>query len=926
MSIPFFVRDRDCIKILSLDPNVDEAPIGKAESQATVPKVKVATWSPDGMALAMVDPARGVAVIDLSDCEGNQNGVQMHLIAGSSKATQGLLWSPLGSSLVTTAAVAKGSTEPNLQVWRRSGSGGCESGGGTGEYLCAASFVHPKLQSDKQVVKWTADETFCARLCPDGTVHLHDGADLAAAPLAELAFQHPAQNFEFAPVRPRAPLKARLAVFVPDVRDDLQRVAAPAEVMVWEVVTVGVGLALQTQPRVTAEVASGQMADLKWSPSGTAVLAHCTTEVDESGKSYYGGSQLMLLSYDDGYQKDLTESDETTSSGTSVQAVDWSPSRDEFILIRGFQPAQVTLWSWDAKAQRATMLKVLLEKAHRNTIRFNLFGSLVCLAGFGNLAGEMDFFGRLEEERPDYVRVSSCIANCTVSAEWAPDGRHLLTAVLSPRMRVDNGLFVWRALSGTKVTEYPIEELYEVQWRPEAQNSLRFLDVAQEEVERATSGLATRTSTQGTEKKKQAYRPPKARGAEGSSTVAAMMRGEVAAPDADERRNRRPWQPRPREGEEVPASPSLAPSSDPPPPADRRQRQESGGPSPSLQDSPKPSESPSLDADTKDTAPVPTPAAAPRAPPAQRPPPPPEPVPSAPWAQTAPHNNAQSAPAAVGAFSSPAQSPLQAPAAPPTQLSSNPHTPAQAQQQHPSQVHGHHQPSLAVPPSSSLASPPPRRNTREGGQQPQQQPQQSQQTQQSQQSQPQQPQQVQHPHQPQQPQSQQPQQPPPQPPQPTFAPQRQPAQQQLSSHALQGHPDTAQQLSYAQHRQPAQPLQGHPEAMRGYPHHSPQQYQQPRQPAQQPQTQVQGENQWVCPATGWQYVDPKGNIQGPFTLLEMQLWNTMGYFRPDLLMRCDPGDHFVEFGQLFPPPSIPFESYPRRITSSNGGAVNLGGR
>lgn len=44
-------------------------------------------------------------------------------------------------------------------------------------------------------------------------------------------------------------------------------------------------------------------------------------------------------------------------------------------------------------------------QAHRNTIRFNPFGSLVCLAGFGNLAGEIDVFGRLDDDRCDFVQV-----------------------------------------------------------------------------------------------------------------------------------------------------------------------------------------------------------------------------------------------------------------------------------------------------------------------------------------------------------------------------------------------------------------------------------------------------------------------------------------------------------------------------------------
>lgn len=73
-------------------------------------------------------------------------------------------------------------------------------------------------------------------------------------------------------------------------------------------------------------------------------------------------------------------------------------------------------------------------------------------------------------------------------------------------------------------------------------------------------------------------------------------------------------------------------------------------------------------------------------------------------------------------------------------------------------------------------------------------------------------------------------------------------------------------------------------------------------------------------------MDPRGNIQGPFTLIEMQLWHSMGYFRPDLPMRCDAGDPFIEFNKLFPPPLVPFESYPRRAVPSNGAAVSMGGR
>merc|ERR1719310_1815587 len=86
-----------------------------------------------------------------------------------------------------------------------------------------------------------------------------------------------------------------------------------------------------------------------------------------------------------------------------------------------------------------------------------------------------------------------------------------------------------------------------------------------------------------------------------------------------------------------------------------------------------------------------------------------------------------------------------------------------------------------------------------------------------------------------------------------------------------------------------------------------------QQPAQQAQSQLGGHGtKMPCPTTGWQYQDPRGNIQGPFTLLEMQQWNSMGYFRADLPMRCDASDRFVPFGELFPHPMIPFQSYPKR--------------
>ena len=37
-----------------------------------------------------------------------------------------------------------------------------------------------------------------------------------------------------------------------------------------------------------------------------------------------------------------------------------------------------------------------------------------------------------------------CRNDVAVTCEWAPDGRHFLTATIAPRLNVDNGYQIWR--------------------------------------------------------------------------------------------------------------------------------------------------------------------------------------------------------------------------------------------------------------------------------------------------------------------------------------------------------------------------------------------------------------------------------------------------------------------------------------------------
>lgn len=891
--LPAFLRDISGLQIVLIDPQKEVLDI---DENREVQKVKVATWSPDGQLLAFVDPNEGVGVAVM----GEEAQLEMTILPGSSKSTVGIYWSPLSSTLVTVSLYQKGSSESNLQLWRRIPSSEKV------EFQCTSSFVHPKLEAKHQVVKWTADEGLCGRLLPEGSLEIHRGNEITEEP-SIFKFERAAGGFEFAG-------RSRLAIFVPDLRDDLQRVAAPAEVCVWEVAQDG-GQLSKTET-MKAEVESGQLAELKWSSSGSALLVHCTTEVDDSGKSYYGVSKLLLASADGKVQKDLTEADGFSTGpaqmGQAVQAVEWSPTRDEFILIRGYQPAKVTLWYWDAETQTVNLAKVLTEKAHRNFISFNHFGSLVCIAGFGNLAGEVDFYGRTEE-KCDFVKISKCEANCAVSADWAPDGRHLLTAVLFPRMRVDNGLTLWNALAGTKVLSASSEQLYEVAWRP---GRAVEEDISVEEVGRATANADSGSA------KKQAYKPPKARGT-GDSTVAAMMRGEVAVPDED--RRRRPWQSKQKDSERI------SPRSSPPPTSPESEDANGGKLSPPMgprkgkdgkeSKSPDISRTSSTDITSGRHSPNRTsPLMSAAQPPSQRASPKMEaasrlgergvPAMEAMELPERPHSPEQNLAAALAAQGlGGAQADLAALlAAEAEQRMRQQQQQALQQQKLQKQLAQLREQQLlqaamgqgAAGAANAAAS----RNQLEAAlatlmaQQQQQQQANSNPTKLRQQQQQQQQQQ-----------------------------QHRMLQQQVAASLLAGR--DPQQLAAAlasgygaqaatrlaaleQQRQLQQSLQEEQLQQRL------EQFEQQRTAAVNAATTnaaaVGGaDKQRRCPAHGWQYVDPKNNVQGPFSLQEMSQWHRMGFFQQDLRMRCDPSDKFIPLKDLFPSGSVPFESYPRRV-------------
>lgn len=95
-----------------------------------------------------------------------------------------------------------------------------------------------------------------------------------------------------------------------------------------------------------------------------------------------------------------------------------------------------------------------------NFVSFNCHGRLVALGGFGNLRGTLDIF-----DRRSLAKVTTIDAANASFCQWSPDGRFILTATLSPRLRVDNGIKIWHCTGGLMHVVL-VDELYQASWRP----------------------------------------------------------------------------------------------------------------------------------------------------------------------------------------------------------------------------------------------------------------------------------------------------------------------------------------------------------------------------------------------------------------------------------------------------------------------------
>ncbi|CAL1703198.1 unnamed protein product [Somion occarium] len=233
-------------------------------------------------------------------------------------------------------------------------------------------------------------------------------------------------------------LNPSVAVFVPEKKGQ------PACVKIYNL------MSLAGAPMSQKTFFKADRSTIKWNTIGTQVLVLTQTDVDQANKSYYGETGgLYMLSASGTFDCRVTLDKEGP-----VHDFAWSPNSKEFGVVYGYMPAKTMLFD-----QRAKTLHDF-GSAFCNFIAFNPQGRLIALAGFGNLAGNLDI-----HDRRSLNKVTSINAANTSHCEWSPDGRFLLTATLSPRLRVDNGIKIWHC-SGPLMHVQLIDELYQTSWRP----------------------------------------------------------------------------------------------------------------------------------------------------------------------------------------------------------------------------------------------------------------------------------------------------------------------------------------------------------------------------------------------------------------------------------------------------------------------------
>eukprot|EP00927_Polykrikos_kofoidii_P083650 TRINITY_DN8617_c2_g1_i1.p1 TRINITY_DN8617_c2_g1~~TRINITY_DN8617_c2_g1_i1.p1 ORF type:complete len:655 (+),score=171.33 TRINITY_DN8617_c2_g1_i1:54-2018(+) len=465
----FVALSKRGVEIYTYTPG-EEIPTSPEHSFPSVPTGDGCAWSADGRLLGLANTdSGGVVVLDADDTYEILCMVDP-LVGGP---VRNFYFSPLGRFLVTHERFVKDGGH-NVGVWdAKSGS-------------LVQSFA---LKSFSDLtwppLKWTNQETHCCRMVQDGVLILPGNLDKEAESAKISATGIMA--FEVAPRGPGSSVP-HVAICIAESK------GSPARCHIYQADA-------PERPTASKSFYKAQHVSFMWNNTGSSLLVRATMEVDDTGKNYYGGTNLFFMRHDGQEDAILASAD-----GGALHDVQWNPMQDEFFMLHGDLPCEATLNDGKRGNKKASF-----GHGHRNTIRFNTFGRFLVVGGYGQLLGDTDFW-----DKPGNKKLGTARLECCVVSAWAPDGRHFMAATTSPRMRVDNKVVMY-SYCGEKLGTLPFEELLNASWRPRSRGMFQDQDRPPSPGRGAGNGRPTASGGGygggGGDGEKQAYRPPGARGA-----------------------------------------------------------------------------------------------------------------------------------------------------------------------------------------------------------------------------------------------------------------------------------------------------------------------------------------------------------------------------------------------------------------------------
>ncbi|GAC74389.1 predicted translation initiation factor related to eIF-3a [Moesziomyces antarcticus T-34] len=420
-----------------------------------------------------------------------------------------LQFSPKGGFLSTWERPSKledGSNARNLKIWDT------ESGE-------AVATFERKLQNDC-FFQFSANEEYCVRQVST-ELQIYEARHIADKGVVGRLRLEGITSFDLGPGD-----KPSIAVFCGEKK------GAPASVRVYPLASLIPSPETPPAPVSQKTFFKADKIQIKWNKAGSALLFMTSTDHDKTGKSYYGETNLYLMSVRGDFDCRVGLDKEGP-----IHDFEWNPNSKEFIVIYGYMPAKAVLFS-----HRVNVIAELGTQP-RNFVAFNPHGRLFCLAGFGNLSGTVDIWDR---DNLSKGKIYSMDASNSSVCQWSPDGHFLLTATLSPRLRVENGVKIWHC-TGDLIHVDMIDELYQAGWRPGSNAGLKpfpaQFPAAPSPSPAAAAYLATKAATK---RPTGAYRPPGARGQntpdifkridEGGSGASTPENGTYQAPGTGNRK------------------------------------------------------------------------------------------------------------------------------------------------------------------------------------------------------------------------------------------------------------------------------------------------------------------------------------------------------------------------------------------------------